>query len=192
MSADEDDVTYAVVVNDEEQYSIWPQWSEPPAGWRAVGRTGSRKDCLDHIDAVWTDMRPLSLRRRLEELASQPELFETLAPAADEGGTTLVGLLSQGEHPLRVCTRPEATAARLKQAIDAGVVLVRFTDTRGETELAVPLDRAACDLSSGDFDAARGTVHLVGSLVLDGEAVTCRADVDLSTLAGSGRLAVSS
>ncbi len=54
---------FTVVVNHEEQYSIWPDGRELPDGWRAVGRTGTEQECLDHIDKVWTDMRPLSLRR---------------------------------------------------------------------------------------------------------------------------------
>jgi MbtH protein len=58
-----DDAEYTVVVNAEEQYSIWPSGSALPAGWRAAGMTGSRAACLAWIDEVWTDMRPLSLRR---------------------------------------------------------------------------------------------------------------------------------
>ncbi len=54
---------FTVVLNHEEQYSIWPDGRELPDGWRAVGRTGTEQECLDHIDEVWTDMRPLSLRR---------------------------------------------------------------------------------------------------------------------------------
>ncbi|WP_194906374.1 MbtH family protein [Catenulispora rubra] len=53
---------YAVVVNIEEQYSVWPADREVPAGWRAVGTTGTKQECLDHIGRVWTDMRPASLR----------------------------------------------------------------------------------------------------------------------------------
>ncbi|MER0240487.1 MbtH family protein [Streptomyces sp. HSW2009] len=59
----EDDQTYRVVLNDEEQYSIWPTERELPAGWRAEGAQGSRQQCLDHIERVWTDLRPLSVRR---------------------------------------------------------------------------------------------------------------------------------
>jgi len=63
MSEDtEDDRAYAVVLNHEEQYSIWLADREIPAGWRADGTTGTKQECLDHIDQVWTDMRPLSLR----------------------------------------------------------------------------------------------------------------------------------
>jgi MbtH protein len=58
---------YLVVLNDEEQYSIW--WSDRamPAGWRAEGTEGTREECLQHIDEVWTDMRPLSLRQRMAD-----------------------------------------------------------------------------------------------------------------------------
>ena len=64
-----DDRVYRVVVNDEEQYSIWLADREIPAGWRAEGTEGPRQDCLAHIGEIWTDMRPLSLRQRLEQAA---------------------------------------------------------------------------------------------------------------------------
>jgi MbtH protein len=62
---DEDDVRYRVVVNHEEQYSIWPAERDLPLGWRADGTEGSKEECLAHIERVWTDMRPLSLRRAM-------------------------------------------------------------------------------------------------------------------------------
>lgn len=63
----EDTTIYAVVVNDEEQYSIWPADRELPLGWRHEGTQGNKQTCLAHIEQVWTDMRPLSLRRKMEE-----------------------------------------------------------------------------------------------------------------------------
>lgn len=63
MSDGQDDTAYRVVVNDEEQYSIWPVDRELPAGWKEAGKSGSKAECLDHIQEVWTDMRPLSLRK---------------------------------------------------------------------------------------------------------------------------------
>ena len=57
---------FVVVINDELQYSIWPHGRDIPLGWRAEGHEGSRADCLDHIEQVWTDMRPLSVRRHLD------------------------------------------------------------------------------------------------------------------------------
>jgi MbtH protein len=56
---------YRVVVNDEAQYSIWPVDREVPAGWREVGVSGTRQRCLEHIETVWTDMRPRSLREAM-------------------------------------------------------------------------------------------------------------------------------
>ncbi|WP_037771948.1 MbtH family protein [Streptomyces sclerotialus] len=64
-TGDESGTRYTVVINDEEQYSIWPAHREVPAGWRETGTAGSKQECLDHIDAVWTDMRPKSLRERM-------------------------------------------------------------------------------------------------------------------------------
>ncbi|MGK5692793.1 MbtH family protein [Streptomyces sp. URMC 128] len=65
-----DDRIYHVVLNDEEQYSIWPADRDIPAGWRAAGTTGTREECLARIGEVWTDMRPLSLRRRMEQASA--------------------------------------------------------------------------------------------------------------------------
>jgi MbtH protein len=62
----DDTTTYTVVVNHEEQYSIWPAGREIPNGWREAGKTGSKSDCLEYIKEVWTDMRPLSLRKQMD------------------------------------------------------------------------------------------------------------------------------
>jgi len=61
-SSDEDKTRYKVVLNHEEQYSIWPADREAPAGWREDGTQGTKEECLAHIEKVWTDMTPLSLR----------------------------------------------------------------------------------------------------------------------------------
>jgi len=63
---DSEQVTYAVVINDEEQYSIWPDDREPPAGWRRTGFRGTEAECVSHIDQIWTDMRPKSVRERMQ------------------------------------------------------------------------------------------------------------------------------
>lgn len=65
MSEGEDTREYLVVLNDEEQYSIWLSDKPLPDGWRAEGTRGGKEECLDHIEQVWTDMRPLSVRKRL-------------------------------------------------------------------------------------------------------------------------------
>ena len=61
-----DDITYRVLVNDEEQYSLWPAHLDIPAGWRAEGPTGTRDECSTYVDEVWTDMRPRSLREQMD------------------------------------------------------------------------------------------------------------------------------
>ena len=65
----EDKTIYKVVVNHEEQYSIWPTDRDNALGWKDAGKTGAKEECLAWIKEVWTDMRPLSLRKRMEEAA---------------------------------------------------------------------------------------------------------------------------
>jgi len=64
------DTTMKVLMNDEEQYSLWPSYLEVPAGWRETGMTGSREECLDYVREVWKDMRPRSLREQMEAAAA--------------------------------------------------------------------------------------------------------------------------
>jgi MbtH protein len=82
MANDQEDRTiYTVVVNHEEQYSIWPADREPPAGWRQVGKSGLKTECLSYIEEVWTDMRPLSLRKQMAEARART------APAGEPAAT---------------------------------------------------------------------------------------------------------
>lgn len=75
MAWEEDEtMVYKVVVNHEEQYSIWPDYKEIPAGWRAVGKSGLKPECLAYIKEVWTDMRPLSLRKQMAEAAAKNDV----------------------------------------------------------------------------------------------------------------------
>ncbi len=64
---DDENQEFNVVINHEEQYSIWPADRENALGWNDVGVSGPKQKCLDHIEEVWTDMRPLSLRKKMEE-----------------------------------------------------------------------------------------------------------------------------
>jgi MbtH protein len=68
----EDTTIYKVVVNHEEQYSIWPADRENALGWNDAGKQGTKAECLAYIEEVWTDMRPLSLRKKMEEAARKP------------------------------------------------------------------------------------------------------------------------
>jgi MbtH protein len=67
----EDTTIYSVVVNHEEQYSIWPADRELPLGWKEAGKKGLKPECLAYIKEVWTDMRPLSLRKQMEQAAKK-------------------------------------------------------------------------------------------------------------------------
>jgi MbtH protein len=71
MQDENEDQTYTVVINHEEQYSIWAVDRELPLGWSAVGKTGTKTECLDYIEQVWTDMRPLSLRKAIQRAAGE-------------------------------------------------------------------------------------------------------------------------
>jgi MbtH protein len=76
-SEHEDSRVYTVVVNQEGQYSIWLAESAVPDGWSQVGKQGTKAECLAHIATVWTDMRPLSLRKWLAERDENPETSQT-------------------------------------------------------------------------------------------------------------------
>jgi uncharacterized protein YbdZ (MbtH family) len=190
----EDRIVYQVVLNHEEQYSIWPADRDIPGGWRAEGTSGRKPECLAHIDEVWTDMRPLSLRQYMAEQearaaagAGEDGPGELAEP--EEAEESLVARLSRGDHAVEVSLRPEPTGAALRAAVDRGYVFVRFTQTRGGTELGIRLDLGASDLTRADFDAPAGAVRLVGDLTLDFEPARCIAEIDLATMTGRGRLA---
>lgn len=66
-TSNEDTLIYKVVVNHEEQYSIWPADRENAFGWKDAGKSGTKAECLNYINVVWTDMRPLGLRKQMED-----------------------------------------------------------------------------------------------------------------------------
>jgi hypothetical protein len=101
----------------------------------------------------------------------------------------LVLRLCTGSHPVEISLRPERTALALKQRIELyGYVHVRFTDTRGGTELGIRLDKEECSWGAADFEHGKGKITLSGRLKLDYIPVQCVADIDLSTLEGTGYL----
>jgi uncharacterized protein YbdZ (MbtH family) len=185
----EDTTIYKVVVNHEEQYSIWPADRENPLGWRDVGKTGLKAECLAYIEEVWTDMRPLSLRKQMEDIARQPAPPPSPSPQ-DTAADTLVQRLASGHHRIAAGLSSETGVQRLRQEIDRGYVHITFTDTRGGTELGIRLNPDASDVTQADFEKQTGSVHLEGSLVLDYVPVRCIADIDLTTLTGQGHLEI--
>jgi uncharacterized protein YbdZ (MbtH family) len=198
MSLEQDGETtiYDVVVNHEEQYSIWPHDKAPPLGWQATGKCGLRSDCLLYVKEVWTDMRPLSLRKKMAELeARRPELereearrLEDAKGRPPDARDDLVAFLSTGDHPIEAWLQPDRSIDLLQESVDRGFAHVRFMDTRGTTVLGFDLDRRASDLSRADFADETGAVHLEGELTLDDVKVRCIADLELGTLTGRGML----
>lgn len=181
----DDGQIYRAVVNHEEQYSIWPASRELPAGWRDAGKEGSKSACLSHIGEVWTDMRPLSLRKYMQELERNPPPAEPVAASAEEE-PALVSRLSVGMQPVRFVSRPECTVEALQRSLDRGYVHILFPQTRGGTELGIRVDSS--DLSGADFQAGTGDIHLAGTLKLDGVTVQCQVRLDLATLEGQASL----
>ena len=184
----EDTTIYKVVVNHEEQYSIWPEYKEIPLGWKDAGKVGLKAECLAFIKEVWTDMRPLSLRKKMEEMAKNPPPSPPPPDPNRPREKSLVDKLCEGDHPVEASLRPEKTVKLFKEAIDRNYVHIKFTKTKGGTELGVRLDGEACDFSQADFDQGSGTAHVEGNLTLDYVKVRCIADINLATMEGKGHL----
>jgi uncharacterized protein YbdZ (MbtH family) len=184
----EDTTIYKVLVNQEEQYSIWPEYKETPLGWTDVGKMGPKAECLAYIKESWTDMRPLSLRKKMEELAKNPPPPPPPLDPNRPQEKSPVDRLCEGNHPVEAGLRPEKTIKSFKGAIDRDYVHVKFMDTKGGTELGVRLDRPACDFSAANFEAGTGSVHVEGGLTFDYVKVRCIADIDLMSLEGTGHL----
>ena len=103
--------TYSVIVKHEEQYCIWPTEEDLPNGWKSVGKHGEKAECIDYIKTVWTDMRPLSLRRKRDEASKRPSVIvaeETVPP-----GKSLIDRLADVEHRVTVDIGDEKSAEGL-------------------------------------------------------------------------------
>jgi uncharacterized protein YbdZ (MbtH family) len=118
------------------------------------------------------------------EIGREGDAETTQADPRDD----LVGFLSEGDHPVELSLRPESSVRLFKNAIDRGYVHVKFTDTRGGTELGVELDPVARDAARADLEKGAGDVHIEGALTLNYAKVRCVADIALDTLSGRGRL----
>jgi uncharacterized protein YbdZ (MbtH family) len=186
-SEKEDKTIYKVVVNHEEQYSIIREHKEMPLGWRYAGKTGTKAECLSHIGEVWTDMRPLSVRRSMEDARTDSVPLPPRGPDSSQE-KSLVDRLCEEEQPVEVAPKKQRTLQRFRDAVDRNYVHIRFTRTAGGTELGFRPDLTRSDFAAADFENGHGHVHLEGDLTLNSSPVRCIADIDLSTLEGRGRL----
>jgi uncharacterized protein YbdZ (MbtH family) len=187
----EDDATiYKVVMNHEEQYSIWPARRQNPNGWKDAGPSGSKEQCLAYIREVWTDMRPLSLRKKMEERAAAPELEATNGMAGTNGAEKddLVSRLAAQNQAVEIVVRPPGDVKAFQSRLEQGYVHVSFPATRGGTQLGVNVDKSALRMTNADFEQRKGIVHLEGGLTLNYQKVRVIADINLETLTGEGKL----
>jgi hypothetical protein len=120
----------------------------------------------------------------MEELAKDPPAQDVKVPSQK----SLVERLGKGKHAVEVSLRPEKTSKLFKEAINRDYVHVKFTQTKGGTEIGFCLDRANSDFSKANFEAGTGKAHVEGNLTLDYVKVKCIADIDLGMLSGTGRL----
>ena len=100
----------------------------------------------------------------------------------------LIEFLKQGSHPVMLARYDDPL--ELRRRVERGYVLVKFTDTRGGTELGVRLNPSRCDLSGADFEQGTGKVALAGSLTLDFVDIEVAVEIDLQSMAGTGRVEV--
>lgn len=98
--------------------------------------------------------------------------------------------LAQGDHPVTVGGYQPSVEGLKKRIEEIGYVFIKFTDTRGETDLGVHVDKVATNLRGGDFEQAVGRVHMEGALTLNYVPVRCVVDIDLATLNGTGHLMI--
>ena len=131
----------------------------------------------------------LCLRKLVEYLADFNNIANgTYNRSVRRGGVSeLVEFLCKGDHPIEATLR-EKTREAMKEAIALGHVPIKFTDTRGGTELVVPLDRKRSDVRAIESNNGSAEIKVVGDLTLDYVRVTCVARIDLATLEGEGHL----
>lgn len=188
MAPTEDTLLYDVVINREEEYSIWRAGKRMPAGWRAVGIRGHKQDCLSAIERIWQDMRPLSLRRFMAELPLHAANLSIPQPCdSTDGQPDLVDRLSQGEHPVKLVLNGDHPREMFRNCLDLGYARVCFTQTHGQTTFSLTLDdtQTRTQMMPGSDQAY---AHLVGHINIDGKACICVLDINLASFTGLGRL----
>jgi len=194
------DIEYKVVYNHELQYSIWPTWKPDPPGWTTEGTKGTKEACLEHIEKVWTDMRPLSLRKWMEEnVPKSPQKIEIPTFPSDgvdhfhaaRPPNDLVKrlMVSQPVSIIRYVDRETSkpNKSQLLKAAENGYVLVKFPGTKGGTELGANLkneDQRCQYKTEGD------NLILTGRLKLDYTPLLLTATINMNTFEGTGSVQV--
>jgi len=174
-------------------------WKPDPPGWKDEGKKGSKQQCLEHIDKVWTDMRPLSLQKWMQENAlPASNTFKVTIPAvtdttdhfhAAKPPNELVQKLTK-EQPVQVIRYLDSnkpSVEKLRRATEIGYVLVKFTETKGGTELG-------CNVKNEDsrckVEWKQNQISIYGRLKLDFTPVLVHATINLDTFTGTGHVEV--
>lgn len=193
MTDHQNDTIYSVVINAEEQYSIWPTFKKcVPPGWKEVGIKGSESLCLNQIEKLWTDMRPLSLRKKVQERQKnwekQKESLINAPPQKPKSfQSQTVAFLTKGQHPIN-CQNLYKSCEALKESIKNGHIHLTFTDTKGQTCLSLALDTQKTMSTQKNLEKDTEEVSIEGNLVLDFSHIRCLAKIRLPSMQGAGTL----
>jgi uncharacterized protein YbdZ (MbtH family) len=178
------DAPYAVVINTEGYYSVWPAQRPVPDGWRATGVHGPRSVCLAHIAGVWSDICPDDLRHRPAPAA---RVRAAASGSRDAGRGGLVQRLCGSLHRATVVLRGDQMDAFRRQ-LRTGYVVLAIPHTAGGTDLHIRLDDQVMASARRPGPAPKRVV-VAGSLTLDGEPLRCVAEIMVSTMSGLARIA---
>lgn len=194
------EVEYKVVFNHEQQYSIWPTWKADPPGWTDEGKRGTKEECLNHIETVWTDMRPLSLRKWMEENAPPPQKKVEIPKFSSDGVDHFHAPQPPNDLVKRLMEKQAVTVIRYRDresgkpnkdllinAAENGYVLVKFTGTKGGTELGANTKNTD---SRCHYKVEGDSIAIVGRLKLDYTPLLLTANINLVTFEGTASVAV--
>lgn len=187
------EILYRVVINTEEQYSIWPIFKEIPTGWRAEGKDGAKSECLDYIEEVWTDMRPLSLRKWLKEqdnakFERDPRIVFESSPSSQNMHSPTVNRLLKGTQSINLNTITDLDD--LIESIKRKYVFVTFTGTQGGTTLGLQLKKDTCRWEKRGFPKNIKKVEIYGTVSLDSCPLVIKAEIDLKSFTGHAEVNV--
>ena len=183
---EEDKTIYKAVLNHEEQYSIWAADRDMPLGWKETGKQGLNPEVLDWIGQVWTDMRPLSLQKKMAEDEERRKHEPPPPPPPPSKPDDLLDRLSKDQEVIAGANT--TTVEDLKGQVDRGYVHVKFTQTKGGTDLGVRAIKELSDFSKADWAAKKGSIKVVGDLTLNYVRIRVHATLQLETLKGTGRI----
>ncbi len=188
-----EELAYTVVVNVEEQYSIWPSFKKVPEGWSEVGFTGKKQDCLSHIKEIWKDMRPLSLRKKMEEQKNswnerRKQAISTQPTICPEASST-VEFLTKGVQSISAKLAGHGVAS-FHNSLVREYIHLTFTGTRGQTCIGIKIDPQKTEFKNVDFEKGVGLVKVEGNFILDFVKLKCCAEIDLQDLSGTAQLEI--